>query len=372
MDSKLYSISGRLKTHEMNYSTSADFELGGERTAPASILLTEPGWSPYCLDHNTHELICLRLPAGIDLAESPFYFVTQYHRAEQLLKVPLAEVEAITTGLPDPLVSIIYSTGRCGTTLASHALNESPRAWSLSEPEVFNHRSLILPAGSPISGGVLVRAMARLIYAQRAKRDAEAIVLKLRSQTLFHMQSFVDGRPDARAVFMYRDAFGWAQSVYQFLGEFDWPLIVPRDEWLRRWDFFSGGGPLTQLARYIDLDTSSVSLAAMIGAGWLVHLDTYLERLDQGALLLALRYNELDSDRAGQLERLYRHVGLGDDGLDRAMSAFDEDSQKGTSIGRREGKRRLTDDQLAEITAVLARHPRLSDPNTILPDIYSR
>ena len=54
------------------------------------------------------------------------------------------------------------------------------------------------------------------------------------------------------------------------------------------------------------------------------------------------------------------------------MTAFDEDSQKGVSIGRREGKRRLDDDQLAEIAAVLARHPRLGDPNLILPDIYSR
>lgn len=371
MPATLYAAGDRLKTHEMNYSTSADFALSDARPVSSSILLDEPGWSPYCIDHATHELICVRLPAGIDLAVSPFYFVTQYHRAEQLLKLPLADLSTLTASLADPLVSIIYSTGRCGTTLASHALNASPQAWSLSEPEVFNHRSLILPADSPISGGDLLRAIMRLIYAQRAKPDAEALALKLRSQSLFHMQSFVDGRPDARAVFMYRDAFGWAHSVYQFLGEFDWPLVVPPDEWLQRWDFFSGGGPLTQLARYIDLDTPSISLAAMIGAGWLVHLDTYLERLDQGALLLALRYNELDTDRAGQLERLYRHVGLGSEGLDRAMTAFDEDSQKGTSIARREGKRRLTADQLAEIAAVLARHPRLSDPNLILPDIYS-
>ena len=46
MGTRLYSIVGRLKTHEMNYSTADDFELAGERSADASIILTEPGWSP--------------------------------------------------------------------------------------------------------------------------------------------------------------------------------------------------------------------------------------------------------------------------------------------------------------------------------------
>ena len=372
MPARLYAAGDRLKAHEMNYSTSADFALGPEQIVPSSIIFDEPGWSPYCLDHETGELILLWLPAATDLAKSPFYFVAQYRHAERVLKLPLAEIEALVSALPDPPVAIIYSMGRCGTTLASRALDESPHAWSLSEPEVFNHRSLILPPNSPISGGALVRAMIRLIFAQRAKREATTLALKLRSQSLFHMQHFIDGRPDARAIFMYRDAIGWAQSVFQFLGEFDWEFSVPAENRLRRWDFFSGGGPLTELARYTDLTTPETSLAAMIAAGWMHHLDTYLTRLHGGAQFLALRYNDLNANREAEIARMFRHAGVGNAGLENLSSILDEDSQKGTSIGRREGKRRLDEAQLAEIRAVLARQPAFADPNLILPDIYNR
>ncbi len=171
---------------------------------------------------------------------------------------------------------------------------------------------------------------------------------------------------------MYRDAIGWGQSVYQFLAEFDWELSVPADNRLRRWDFFSGGGPLTELARYVDLDTPTTSLAAMLAAGWMHHLDVYLSRLRDGAQFLALRYNELNASREAEIEKLFHHAGLGDAGLENLGAILDEDSQKGMSIGRREGKRRLDGDQLAELRAVLARQPAFADPNLILPDIYSR
>jgi hypothetical protein len=53
MPATLYSAGDRLKTHEMNYSTAADFGLGQRQTVSPSIILDEPGWSPYCLDHET-------------------------------------------------------------------------------------------------------------------------------------------------------------------------------------------------------------------------------------------------------------------------------------------------------------------------------
>jgi len=127
---------------------------------------------------------------------------------------------------------------------------------------------------------------------------------------------------------------------------------------------------LSELDRYVDLDAPSTSLAAMIGAGWLHCMQTYLDRLGEGVPFLALRYNDLAAGRRAEMARLFDHAGLGAAGLDQLDAVFDEDSQKGTSIGRREGKRRLSEAQLAELMAVLGRHPQLSSPDLILPDIY--
>ncbi|RYE09530.1 MAG: hypothetical protein EOP22_08680 [Hyphomicrobiales bacterium] len=368
---RLYSIEGRQKTHEMEYSTPGDFVLGAPAIAPAAIILNEPGWSPYCIDHTNHELVCVHLADSIDLAKSAFYYLTQYQRADRMLTLPLTALADLAGDLPDPNVVIIYSMGRCGTTLASLALNESPQAWSLSEPEVFNDRSLRLPPDAPVAGGDLVRLLIRIIFAQRARREATTLALKLRSQATFHMQQFIDARPDARAVFMYRDALGWGQSMYQFLGEFDWQDDIPADQRLPYWDFFSGGGPLSQLERYVETP-SAATLTTMIGAGWLHCLETYLDRLAGGVQFLALRYNDLTLGRRHEIEKLFRHAGLDTSGLDGLDAVFDEDSQKGLSIGQREGKRRLSEAQISELRAVLDAHPRLRDPNLVLPDIYSR
>ena len=361
----------RVKSHEMEYSTFADFVVGPATTVPAATILDEPGWSPYCIDHATHELVCVHLPGDVDLSRSAFYYLTQYRQADQLLTVPLDALAGLAGDLPDPNVVIIYSMGRCGTTLASLALNQSPQAWSLSEPEVFNDRSLLHPPDSPVSGGELVRLLIRIIFAQRAQREATTLVLKLRSQATFHMQHFIDGRPDARAVFMYRDAIGWGRSMHQFLAEFDWHDEIPDGQHLLYWDFFSGGGPLSQVARYVEV-TPATTLTSMIGAGWLHCIDTYLDRLEQGVQFLALRYNDLATGRRREIEKLFGHAGLNTDGLDGLDAVFDEDSQKGLSIGQREGKREFTQAQIAHLRSILAANSRLSDPNLVLPDIYSR
>lgn len=371
MQVELHPVAGHLKQHEMFYARANDFERGPPVAVSDKILREEPGWSPYCVDHEQGVVSFVRLPPGTDLSQAAFWYVTQYRAATHILDLPLAGLTPLAEDLPDPRLALIFSMGRCGTTLASHAFNGSPRAWSLSEPEVFNHRALQVPAGSPVAPGDMVRALVRLIFATRSRRSADTLVVKLRSQSLYHMRPFTAGRPDAAYVFMYRDALSWAESVHQFMVDVNFRLPMDEEERLRGWKFFSGDGPLADLAPYADLAAPFVEADVMLAAGWIAHLQAYLRELDAGVPFLALRYNELVADRQAGLVRLFAHCGLPPDGIGRALGAFDEDSQKDTTVSRRADRQRLTDGNRAAIRSTLGRNPAFADPDLILPDAYA-
>lgn len=55
-----------------------DFELGPATTAPARIVIDQPGWTLYGLDHARDLAVFTDLPPGTDLADSPFAYATQH------------------------------------------------------------------------------------------------------------------------------------------------------------------------------------------------------------------------------------------------------------------------------------------------------
>jgi hypothetical protein len=357
------------KDNEMTLARRDDFVLGPPRAVSSAFLLSEPGWSPYCIDPAGSALVFVRLPPEIDLSTAAFLYVTQYRAAVQCAVLPLAELSPLVAACPDPRLILVFSMGRCGTTLVSHALNGDPSVCSLSEPDVFNQRDLrALPPGA--GGSPLLRDRCRLLLAGRARQAAGTLAVKFRSQALFIADRFWSELPDARYVFMYREALGWAQSFLQFLS--DVGMTIPFDGRTRDlvWSIISADTPLAVLGRYVDLGQLPLHPDRLLAAAWARHLQKYEEERAAGVPFLAIRYDELVEDRLAGVTRLFRHCGLPLDGIANALGAFDEDSQKDTIIGRRNDKLRFTPDNVAAFRETLARTV-FPDPGLILPDVYS-
>jgi hypothetical protein len=367
MTATLYPVVSRLKQFESAFATPTDFGRGPGKAVPARQLLDEPGWAPYCLDAERREVVFVRLAATIDLSEVPFYFVTQYREAQQLAVVSFETALEIAAGLPDPQLVQVFSIGRCGSTLVSHALNGPANVVSLSEPGVFEHRPLrALAAAEDISG--LIRDLFRLTFAARSRRGADTLAVKHKSQALFVSELLCNAVPASRNVFLYRDAVSWGNSFMQFLASMNVPMptdLAGRDF---HWMMVSADKPVSELARFIDIERPPVDIGAILAPGWTIHLEEY-ERLRRAGLAFhTLRYNELVADRVGELTRLFDYCNLRHDGIARALSAFDEDSQKGTQIARRADPVRMSADETATFRATLAKAPRFADPDLILAD----
>lgn len=354
-----------------------DFDLGPATPTPARIVIDQPGWSLYGLDHARDLAVFTDLPPGTDLADSPFAYATQHRLARRVLTLPLDELEAVADLAPPlPRVILIFSIGRCGSTLLSHALNTVPGVWCLSEPDAFS--TLILqhyhsrqrsnfPRAQVIR---LIRACTRLQFRPPADRQATVFAMKFRSQALFQADLYHQALPDAACLFLYRDALGWANSVYSMMRQYNFPDTLTGSDRTLAWSIFTAASDPAPLAQVIDLSAPEVPMELALGPAWSCNMAEYSRHLDAGVPFLALRYNEFNRDREASIARMLRHCGLPEAYAAAALQAFETDSQSGSHLSRDLTTERLSPDRLDRLARVMSRLPDFASPDLILPDIY--
>ncbi len=355
-----------------------DFDLGPATPTSARLVIDEPGWSLYGLDHARNLAVFTDLPPGTDLADSPFAYATQHRLARRVLTMPLAELEAVADLAPPiPRVILIFSIGRCGSTLLSHALNTVPGVWCLSEPDAFS--TLIMQHyHSPQRSGFsddqiisLIRACTRLQFRPPPGRQADVFAMKFRSQTLFQADLYHQALPDAACVFLYRDALGWANSVYGMMRQYNFPDTLTGPERTLAWSIFTAASKPAPLDNIIDFTTPEVPMELALGPAWACNMAEYTRHLSAGVPFLALRYNEFNRDREACIARMLGHCGLPEHHAAAALRAFEKDSQSGTHLSQEVTTNRLGPDRLDRLAAVMARLPAFADPDLILQDVLS-
>ncbi|KAF0116152.1 MAG: hypothetical protein FD150_637 [Rhodobacteraceae bacterium] len=355
-----------------------DFDLGPQAAVPSLLVIDEPGWSLYGLDHPRDLAVFVDLPEGIDLAESPFAYATQHRLARRVLTMPLAELETVATLAPPiPRVVLIFSIGRCGSTLVSHALNTVPGVWCLSEPDAFStlimqhyhsRRRSDFPRDQIIR---LIRACTRLQFRPPAGRQAEVFAMKFRSHAFFQADLYHQALPDAACVFLYRDALGWANSVYGMMRQYDFPDSLTGPDRTLAWSVFTAASDPAPLAEVIDLTAPEMPMELALGPAWSCNMAEYTRHLQSGVPFLALRYNDFNRDREASIAQMLLHCDLPAEFAGKALQAFEKDSQSGTHLSRELTIERLTPDRLARLADVMSRLPAFGSPDLKLPDIYS-
>jgi hypothetical protein len=369
MPATLYPITARFKIFEQFFAMPGDFTRGPAESAPARRLLDEPGWTVYCIDPDAREIVFVRTPETCHLPGSAFYMISQYREANAVIALPFAEAHELAASLPDPKLILVFGMGRAGTTLMNHALNGAESVVSLSEPGAFEHRPLrALAEKQDISE--LLRDLTRLSFAPHGAAGVDTLAIKFRSQALFISEHFWRALPEAHLIFMYRDAIGWGNSFLQFTADVGIKLPMDEQGRAKHWMMISGDMPLAVLGRYVDLDELPANSARMFAPAWTIHMAEYMRLYRLGLPFLALRYNEFAGNSRAELERLFAFCGLPISGVEGALKAFDEDSQKGTPIARKADKLKFTPDELVTFRETLAREPALADPDLILKDIY--
>ena len=366
------------RNDQTGFANLDDFALGpGLPTDPRRVV-TEATWSLYGLDLARDVAVFVDLPEGTDLARSPFVYATQHELAQRVLTLSLTEMEEVADLMP-PLgpVIFVFSIGRCGSTLLSHALNAIPGVWGLSEPDAYS--TLILQhfdsptrqSFAPDQVVRLIRASTRLQYRPPADREGAVFAVKFRSQTLVQADLYHAAFPEAACVFLYRDALGWANSMYGMLRQFDVSDPMTGDDRAMPWTSLTAASERWRLNLMVDIDAPEVATEVPLAPIWAQNMAEYTRQLQAGVPFLALRYNEFNRDREASMVQLLQHCHLPVGAAADALATFESDSQTGTKLARELNMYRLSQTRLDRLRALLARDPIFGNPDLRLADIYT-
>ncbi|EKX48601.1 hypothetical protein GUITHDRAFT_105746 [Guillardia theta CCMP2712] len=173
-------------------------ELGrGQFFTHVQFMITKPGLNLY------------------DPKQFPFFAIAQSDQAIAHISVPISKVLRVAQHLPPPSCRIvmIWSPGRCGSTLLTQLLHLHPSVVTISEPAaLFNLSRLLAPSHARPDCGDYGRKDTRQLMEAVTKlmlKDfigQQVVCIKTITTSMCLAETFRDSFPDSKAIFLYRDA----------------------------------------------------------------------------------------------------------------------------------------------------------------------
>ena len=346
-------------------SSPADFSLGEARAIEPGRIINNSSLSLYCLDDERQQAVFVQLPAELDLTQAAFAYQAQFENAEQIITLSYDEFKQLAQQLKNPSkLILLYSTGRCGSTLLHRVFNELDEVVSLSEPDVLTQFIHLRKTDTPWTTErlELLRACVRFLFRPSHEKPVTH-VLKFRNQCVEIMDLFDETYPEAIKLFLYRNALDWVRSLYRLFARNGPPSAVALDEVLERSGAYSNRD-FSHYKTYFDENTKHISAVQMMTIWWLVIMERYEAFYLHSLPGSAFRYEDLSTQREATLERIFESCGLPTESVIKALSAFAYDSQRGTRLARAneaEGNQvALSADQIEQVRLLVANHPTIT------------
>ena len=357
-------IDSKVKSSPFAIVSAEDFQVHTGHPLDPHVILEQPTFSLYCLDHANRRALFVDTPPDIDLLRAPFYFIAQYEAAQRLIAVPYNTLHALAREVElDPQrIILFYSTGRCGSTLLSHVLNLNPAIVSFSEPDVFSQLVMLRTAGQSNDAEItsLLCDSLMIMSANARQQGFQSYAFKFRSYVLSVSDLLYQAMPTAKLLFLYRNALTWARSFSGAFGSSDAELEAR----LVKYGF-----------RYM-IPSINIYLKTHAHISWLEYLaymwvstmqdSRWLQQ--QGAALACARFEDLKATPQAVIQSLLTHCGLRMPDPDQLARVLAKDSQAGTvgAQDREKPVRGLTDAELTELDHIIRQLDPGLAPDTIL------
>jgi len=358
-------IDAKVKPTPFTIVSADDFHVQIGRSIDPHVVLEQPTVSLYCLDHAKARALFVDTPPAVDLLQAPFYFIAQYEAAQRLIAVPYATLHVLAREVQlDPQhIILFYSTGRCGSTLVSHVLNQIPTVVSFSEPDVFTQLVQLRTAGQSNAAEVtaLLYASLMIMAANARQRGFQYWAFKFRSYVLSVSDLLYQAVPAAKLLFLYRNALTWARSFSRAFGSADAEL---EDRLVK--DGFRYLIPSVDI--YLRTHTQTITWLEYLAHMWVSTMQDSRWLQQQDAALACARFEDLHVAPQAVIPALLAHCELPMPDPARLAPVLAEDSQAGTvgAQDRAAPVRRLTDAELAELDRLIRQYDPTLAPDTIL------
>ena len=211
---KVFRVAGRQKRFARGIASPQDFalEFSGEiQPAPDAW----PG-TVYCADFENRHLWFTECDADDNALTAPLLWAEQYASARRVTAVPferLVEFNRTTAERP----TLIFSIGRCGSTLLSRLL-VACGVRAVSEPDLLTQLATVRFGHQESAGVDLDRVLMQSCLASFAVQSGGEPVIKLRSQCNRLADALAREFPDGTFVMLLREPTRWLRSRFTAFG----------------------------------------------------------------------------------------------------------------------------------------------------------
>ncbi len=321
----------------------ADFRVAREGVLNAQDIWNDPRYSLYCLNWDRQEVLLVELPDAEAHANAPFYYQAQRLEAQRVLTLPFEEFHRLVeeANPPSPNLLLTYSVGRSGSTLIARALRQSGHGASFSEPDFYTQLVESDCAAEDKRRWLLNSTR----FLCRNLNGKQLAALKFRSFVIELSGDFQHVFPQARTLFLYRDADSFVRSAMQAYRYPGAPLR--RFETLSSWPILKELLAVSlrlqrrRVARFIPkiceyssrrvIQRGPVGLLVLM---WLSVMRGYVAFEPFAAHSAALRYDDLVTHHQEAIARVLEFAGLTAELLPRALQAYGVDSQRGSVLAQ--------------------------------------
>jgi hypothetical protein len=369
MKAQVYDIISRKKPIIFEIVSVNDFELSEKGIVDARTILDNPNITLYCLDPENGQAIFVEVPDVADVLAAPFYYLSQYELAVQVLKISYQDMERLADQvvLDDQCIVLIYSMGRCGTTLISSAFSQGENVVSLSEPDVFSQlvEMLDFSNGNDPEIRALVKPCMHLTCKDSGNGGEPVWVIKFRAHVIEIADMIFSHFPGAKSLFLYRNIDPWGKSTARI---FAFDTTPTQEYWIMIWNEVKM--VMKKLDGYDLASEDEISLGLLISLMWLNHMERCLERLHAGQPILPVRYEDLKAEPELVIGKIFDYCGVQVRDINKLHAVLKVDSQADSPASREQlsqAEWEIDPEDIAFIQRFIAEQPVINTPDYVLP-----
>ena len=369
MRAQVFDVISREKSMPFDIPAVDDFELAEKGYVDAQTILDNANILLYCLDPQNQQAVFVETPDAADILAAPFYYISQYEHATHVLKISYEILERLANQVvfDSKRLILIYSMGRCGTTVTSSAFSQAEDVVSLSEPDTFTQLVQMRDFSNTNDPEIskLVKSCLLLTCKDHGNGVQPFWVIKFRSFVLDIADMIYAHFPQAKSLFLYRHVDPWGNSFARAFGG----NTIPTQEQLIGFWMWSKM-VVIKLDRYNLVSLEEISPGLVISLMWLNYMERCLERLDAGQKILPVRYEDLKANPELVIGKNFDYCGVHVTDKNKMLDVLNKDSQAETPISQDQLKQvdwAIDPDDIAIIQRVIAEQPIINTPDYQLP-----
>ena len=164
-----------------------DFDLEYEKSIDIESFLRMKYLSLYSIDFDNKLVAFIEISNTSDLNKAPLYYQAQYEHAKKIYLLPLKFFLSFNySPVQDKKCVLIYSVGRCGSTLLSNIFRNISGTCSISEPDVYNQIRLLRRKNliDEFEARRLINSSTIFFWKSIDMRNTKILVLKFKSEVI--------------------------------------------------------------------------------------------------------------------------------------------------------------------------------------------